>query len=385
MRISSMALGTSAIRAIGILGVALGGGLVWAGSAPVSSSLPPVFAYYIASYTTPSVSGAWSGWFEVISRREIAAYEKTKEGREFLDSFRSRSDLRRSLKWYLPEDLSGIPEGEEARNLITSALTPIRSPYDSTNVEVIKAHLAEAVENGISGFIINWEGKGTQSDRAAHLILNNAPDGFNIALLYSFLPADGGAFQDDLMYLSQRYFTHTRYWKSGGYPVIILSASTTASFPPAEWIDLLRKSFQTIRFTLFGDTANPPGYADLFNGMVLTDLDAFVNNPTGVRKAYKDNVLALHSLNRAVCLPVYPGYLRYRAGRVLPPSVKRDVKRFAEDLSAAVSLRPDCIVVFSYNDWRSGTAIEPNRQESDAFLRALRDTLAPPRSSPALP
>jgi hypothetical protein len=380
-----MAVRAPSIRAIGIYLTILGGGLLWAGIQPARVPTPPVFAYYVAHYMTPTVSRTWSGWFEVISPREIAAYEKTPEGRGFLEQFLARPDLRRSLKWYLPEDLSGIAETEETRSLVTSALTPFRQPYDSSDVQLIKAHLAEASESGVSGFIVNWEGKGTHSDRAAHQLLNNAPENFSIVLLYSFVPADGDTFQSDLLYLRQKFFTHHNYWKVRDDPVVILSASTTAALPPTEWIDILRASSRTVRFALFGDTANPTGYADLFDGMIVTDLSGFVSNPAAFRRAYRNDVLTFRSVGRQVCLPVHPGYLRYRSGRVLVPFVDRDLKRFSEDLAAALALQPDCVVVFSYNDWRSGTAVEPSREEGDAYLKTLRDTLLPAETLPAKP
>ncbi|MHA2620427.1 MAG: hypothetical protein V2G42_01660 [bacterium JZ-2024 1] len=377
MRLSCLAGGTPAVRSV-ITGLALMASAVLAIRATSETSERiPIFAYYVAGYATPSVSGTWIGWFETISRREINHYQRSREGQEFLEEFYGRADLRRSLKWYLREDLASFNETEDIRSLVTSAISPIRIPYDSTNIRVIKEHIAEARENGISGFIINWEGRGTQSDKAAHLILNQAPPDFFIVLLYSFLPATGKAFQDDLFYLNQRFFFHENYYKVNQFPLIVLSASTVASFPPSDWIDILRETYRTTRFNLFGDTANPPGYVDLFNGLILTDLTGFLTDPLSFSKNFKENLVAFRSVGQEVCLPVYPGYLHYRAGRTLSPSVPRDAKRFARDLATALAVQPDCVIVFSYNDWRSGTAVEPSLEDGDRFLKAIRDTVFP--------
>ncbi|MCU0505484.1 MAG: glycoside hydrolase family 99-like domain-containing protein [Chloroflexi bacterium] len=289
--------------------------------------------------------------------------------------------------------------------------TPRLGTYDSADPEIGERHIATAREHGIDLFLLDfgWITPGSDIDRAARdgLLRASNVDRIDLALLYFPDPVvsptwgEGPArFRSDFAYMAAAYFSHPSYLRIDGRPVLVFNgltaywealgvAQTNALFaevkkkydlylvaglhPDADPANLVGSPFDALMLwgNMWGSLGDDPD---------LTYTYAQYST------AYRGYWTRWHDLavasGRQFVPSIYPGFdnaLAVAAFGQAHTVIGRDLAEFTSLTRFARQMATDPLamtLVFSWNDFSEGHAIEPSTGTGETYVDAVAAAFA---------
>lgn len=199
-----------------------------AAPAPRRPIPPGVAAFYYLWYGTPEVDGRWLHW-----DHEVLPH------------------WRENVRAQYPE-AHFVPPLD-----IHAPFYPARGPYSSRNATVVREHMSEMVDAGISVVVVSWWGRpdfpgthdtqGVQTDALVAQVLDEAAAA-GLGVAFHLEPYHGRSHltvRDDVVYLIDKYGSHPGLLRSvgdqaPGLPVFYVYDSYHTQ--PAQWAQVLGDS-----------------------------------------------------------------------------------------------------------------------------------------------
>jgi hypothetical protein len=283
----------------------------------------------------------------------------------------------------------------DGRRDLPASVTPLAGAYDSLTRSTVRRHLREADRAGLDGFVVNWwgpEGSGDLEDptvqrwldRGLELLLEEAPDEFDVAVHHSMLPNGGGddpesALVETLSTLLEEYATDPSWLTVDGRPVVfeysnVLHVLEEFADDEESWTRL-RERLRDRSHDPFvvGDTLHPT-YLEAFDGLYrfaatlplvegrdLTDLYVGASESCDAEGALFGGV-------------AHPGFddrsieetLHDREGSYHVP--RDDGATYGRTWDAVERSGADWALVNTFNQWYEGSAIEPSREHGFDYI-----------------
>lgn len=280
---------------------------------------------------------------------------------------------------------------------------PMVGLYDSSDPEVIGAHIEQSVRGGIDFWSVSWWGPGSKTDAIFKDAVLTHPDSHK--LKYAILYESTGRFGkfenpsydqwiSDLSYLRETYFDDPRYLKIEGRPVLFVYLSREYfRNRGAEALKQMREQFPEIYLVgddvFFGADAKgvtedtyKAEWAKSFDAVTAYDvygqsvgplggtqkaIDFIAGNYTFAKKEANSVGVAFMpaiapGYNDTAVRDGHPGRARYFTDR--EDSKEGDVFRAMINEVAKPNLDPLCgniLMVTSFNEWYEDSQIEPTR------------------------
>jgi hypothetical protein len=254
---------------------------------------------------------------------------------------------------------------------------PVLGAYDSHDPDLVAAHVNQACQIGITGFIVSWWGQGTFEDRAVSLLLDSALQcGLQITIYFETVP---GSIRDnalaDVLYLLQNYGSHPAWLRVGDQPVIFVYSRAISQIGLDGWQWVIDQTNQQYSggALFIGDRISSAA-AQVFDGI-------HTYNPTG-QTAHKTsgeirqwaqstfpNWIATAG-DRISCVTIIPGYDDSKLGRPEPRPItdRWDGETYRVLWEEAIAADPNWIVITSWNEWHEGSEIEPSIENGQREL-----------------
>ncbi len=293
--------------------------------------------------------------------------------------------------WYdQPED-TGV--GRHWGNVSTTQLEesqnyPLLGAYSSQNQTVLKYHLDQAMNHGVTCFASSWWGRDTYEDQTFQQLLENCGD-FKTCIYYEtnrdpcLTPE---AIADELNYIINRYGNHAGYLRIREKPVILVFNVAGENRDTGFW-DSIRD--QTEDCFLVGDFRDPC-FLPVFDGVhIYNELISEVHRET-TQWISKQNMLLPDTINefneetrkgyiicenRLTVGTVSPGYNDTKIrpdGAILPRNGNTTYQGYWENVLA---YSVDWVLITSWNEWHEATEIEPSRENGYSALRYTREMI----------
>ena len=237
--------------------------------------------------------------------------------------------------WYLP--INGWGNG--LTSVPADAPRPLVGPYDSSDTDVIATQIKQMEDAGFDFALVHIVFNGPRTWTNAHIFMDRlSGHRLKAAIVLDGLYPEPNASRIMWVKKVKDEFTNdSHYLRLNGQPLIVIfSAQLTFDVPGV----IMRNIYWTSRYTPHDNSFNPsneleprdwafwsPAPQPLTNGMV----------------------------------PIIPGYDDSRLGREHPMLHPRDNgKYYGEQWQRALSLHPDLIIVYGWNEYFEQTAIEPS-------------------------
>lgn len=291
--------------------------------------------------------------------------------------------------WYGTPQVSGQwmhQEGVDTARKVIADHThyAVGGPYDSADPAVIDRHLQQAHDAGIDTLVCSWWGPKDATDKAIRLLLRRAgAHSMKVCVLWEHLSPPGGAdgATADLSYLLGSITQHPSYLREGGKPVVFVYAGTSQGLSADQWSGLLNRSGAGgVRLIgvaqSAGDALLWDGFYDLNTTRPLAGLS--LAECARVQSESFQTPLGLARRFGGIAVEtVKPGVDDRRASPPGVPQAGTFVDRRGGQLYAALweqALRdgPDWVLIDSFNQWHTGTEIEPSVELGDQYLTLTR-------------
>lgn len=286
-----------------------------------------------------------------------------------------------SQRWYHWKNVDAAK-----KHIDESTDYPALGPYDSHDPKVIEAHLRQAKQAGLTGFIVSWWTKGDFHDRGIPLMLDAArKHGMKITVYYETVPprdnptVEGAV--DDLLYLVGKYGTHPAWLKLHDKPVIFIYGRAVGQLKLDGW-----------ERVMMAFAAKNPGGAVFIGDQISTRAARIFDgihtyNPTGLTqgrsvdeirtwaKATFPEWIKLAGPDRIACITIIPGYDDSVQPSRKPPrpiTDRHQGETYRIMWQEAIAANPDWILVTSWNEWHEGSEIEPSLELGDRELKTTR-------------
>jgi glycoprotein endo-alpha-1,2-mannosidase len=223
---------------------------------------------------------------------------------------------------------------------IASDFYPMRGPYSSSDLRVLRAQLREISAAGIDTLVVSWWGRG-DDESLTRITAEAGRYALRVAVHLEPYPGRSAArVATDLLHLRAHGITD----------VYVYDATRT---PAAEWATVLTP---TPGLRVFANTGLP-GFAKAGGFDGLYTYDAYLYDGTSFPR-----VCASARKLGLLCAPsVGPGYDARRATGDERVRERRGGVRYDAMWRRAIAARADVVTVTSYNEWHEGTQIEPAR------------------------
>ena len=281
-----------------------------------------------------------------------------------------------------------LPNG---RRDIASVFYPLIGPYDGRDRAVLEYHLLTAQAAGIDGFVADWYGPGTYSDRVfAEMV--QAAERYNMKVAIcleekSFFPGYSQAkTRADVLDVMQKQIRHVldQYAASDAY---------------------LRHNGEPVFFIFNGYGSGPVGSMNLSPEEVANVLGRFTNEPILLVRGYFNEAYAgiargsyLWCDDAKTRAQFYDGAMASRqhgqldfvVGVASPgfndtgvngwgngPRVtdRRGTREYEDNWAEILKRQPDAVQIATWNDFEEGTTVEPTEDYGFNFL-TLTEKLA---------
>ena len=305
----------------------------------------------------------------------------------------------RSGRW-LHQDGVDVPH----RRIASHVHYPAAGPYDSRDPALIERHLRQAKAAGIDTLVCSWWGRDDPTDAAIRLLCQKAPlQGMEVAVLWERASrrADAAAAAADLAYLQDTFAAQPTYLREGGKPVIFVYAGICGSLKPDQWAGVMAQANRRTKsgVLLVGDVGPQPTLSDLLLWDGLYNLGHTLQE---AGRTPEESAQLLHESSRASIFfarqagrisieTVAPGYDDRQLGQgqrppgpsgrpgvatgktapAPPPGTvvdRQDGRLWVALWEQALRDKPDWVLVNSFNQWHSGTEIEPSAELGDRYL-----------------
>jgi hypothetical protein len=281
--------------------------------------------------------------------------------------------------WYELSDWSG------GKPIASSNVNP--TPYSSNDPTVIDRHIQQAREAGIDGFIVSWQGMGSEADQNLDDLIARLPEGFSFALYLEILNPGWSSIDEvvsQIDYGLDRYASSEHYMRIGGRPAVYAFATRHVLQWPgggihpshlAVWTKILARLKQLGHepFLIGEGRHHTADNYSVFSGMHAYGTEdpsttfAFNRQRSLIARSFA----AIHGGQRRVYgASVIPGYDdRHIVGRdPIYHFPRRDGVLYAEQWAAASQTASDQALVVSFNEWPETSNIEPNEEWGEQHL-----------------
>ncbi len=321
--------------------------------------------------------------------------EKVKiDVQDFLKTRRNRSQsgpgLRKVLTFYY--SWYGKPENHgrwihwgkvkpEEHDISESTHYPAIGAYDSHDPETIDYHIQLAKDHGVDAFICTWWGQGRFDDRAFEKILERAKEkDFAATIYWETVPGEGSArianAANDLVYVLEKYSSHSAFLKLHGKPVIFVYGRVMNQISMDEWpaiITLAQERFGE-DFLLIADGYRDE-YARLFDGIHTYNICGRVQGKSVDelrafgRQSFTEAVEIARKNAKLSCITIIPGY---DDRKIRTPGInaqRLDGETYRVLWEEAIVADPDWVLITSWNEWHEGSEIEPSWEDGDRYIK----------------
>lgn len=261
---------------------------------------------------------------------------------------------------------------------------PADGPYDSADPTLIDRHLKEVQEAGIDTLVCSWWGPGDYSDKAIRLLLERAAKTpVTICVLWERLTPNNqnNAPEQNMSYILQNFGKQPAYFRHEGKPVVFAFKDVCTHLNQGSWVEF-RERIQD-RY--------PPGLVLVGEGtdqvrglqwngaytlgVTPTMFDADGKRVTQMKTSTDEQAITIaENMDKISIITVFPGYDDLKPNQTLhlPGFIRvpRDHGKLYDALwHEAIDLRPDWVLINSFNQWHAGTEIEPSLELGDAYLK----------------
>jgi len=302
--------------------------------------------------------------------------------------------------WYGTPEVSGRwmhYQGVDTERKTIANFThyPSIGPFDSRDPKVVARHMELAKRAGIDGFIVSWWGKGSFSDRAMSVILDEAAKrGIEISVYYerTHRPGDPKAAVGDLLYILKSYGSHKAFQKLNKKPVIFIYGRAMGQLEKSRWASVLA---EVNRAYPGGFVAIADGFsrtwARIFDGIHIYNCAGFLaKGPLDealntVEKRYSDAIALAENFARISAVTVIPGYDDTKIRRPGLKVERLDGRLYKQMWDMAIKLDPDWVLITSFNEWHEGSEIDTSLEYGDLYIELTRRYSSLFKSSPRRP
>lgn len=234
-----------------------------------------------------------------------------------------------------------------------SRFEPTLGYYQSSDREVIEAHIQQMLHGGIEAGIASWWGPGDQTDVVVPELLEAAADTTFRWALYvedeGYGDPSPDAIAADLRYIQDRYATQPAYLRIDGRPVIFVYNDVNDDCAMAErW-----RAGNVINAFIVLKLA--PGWSDACYG-VPDDWHQYAPGLAYISR-------------RSDFVTISPGF--WRAAGEDAPRLERNLVIWHRNIRSMVATKPPWELITSFNEWGEGTSVESSTAWGMDYLTAL--------------
>lgn len=286
--------------------------------------------------------------------------------------------------WYATQPVSG-----ETRKLRVAdgrvqnfAHQPAAGPYDSSDEDVIRRHVTQMKAAGIDVICCYWPGPDTFEGRVVKKLLPIArAEGLRVCLqIDDGRVVSAAIFQADMAAWMKSFAAEEAYLKVEGRPVVFLGYSILNRYSLQEWDNIFEgaekeggpgviaigRGVTPVEIAVFSGT-------NLTAGISWSDGQQALSIARSARDWAMERVVAVREHGRLAIVQAQPGF---------------DVRHFSKDSSpidragggfykalwdTAQDIDADWVLIDSFNQWETGTEIEPSREFGDAYLKSTAE------------
>ncbi len=255
---------------------------------------------------------------------------------------------------------------------------PASGPYDSLDPAVVARQAGQAADNGITGFVASWWGRGDRTDQQLTMLLEAAAARKLSVSAYIEKATSADALAADILYMHQKHIGNASWLRLDGKPVLFLFDRVIQTIGPDGWKAARAKVEEAAPGAiLFAGTANSldeiKARKSLFDILHIYSLQfeaAKHADSEDWRSAFYTGWVKAQAGRKATTATVMPGFDDSRLPeRDKPVIVDRgDGGPYARLWQAAIAARPDWVLIVSFNEWHEGSQIEPSREYGDRAL-----------------
>jgi hypothetical protein len=265
------------------------------------------------------------------------------------------------------------------------------APYASANREAMTRQIDQAQGAGIDAFVVNWWGKGNQTEKNLKALLDlAAPKGFRVAVDFDLnSPHMGGtaSYAENLRHLHQVHAAHPAYLRYQGRPVVFFY--NVSRLPVGTWRSL-RDQADPQRLALWIAEGTDLKYQSVFDGHHLYSI-TWPNRiaPGQTLPKWGDRVRKYnreHGTSKLWVATVMPGYDDRKVRPNSGFARSRDGGDYYRQCwKAAMASKPQWVIVNSFNEWPEGSYIEPSQAYGTLYLDLTREWAARFKSAEQVP
>ena len=263
---------------------------------------------------------------------------------------------------------------------------PAAGPYDSTDEAVVRRQLHQMREAGIDVVACAWPGPKSFEDRAMRKLLPLArAEGLRVCLSLDGVRVESALeLRTKLTAWIRDVCADPAYLRVDGKPVLFLGYQLQEKLSHQEWADL----FEAL------DRSSSPGIFTVIPGFTPQDSMLFSGTDLNAHNSWEPNSppLAIARNAREMMVRGMTSVRRYgrvAVARVSPGFDARHMYKDADQLidraggayyralwDAAQEVGVDWVLVDSFNQWETGSEIEPSREYGDTYLKLTAEGAA---------
>lgn len=255
-------------------------------------------------------------------------------------------------------------------------------PYTSASREAIAGHVDQARGAGIDALVLNWWGRGNQTEKNLKTLLDVAAEkGLRVAVdfdINSPFMHGVGSYGENLRHLHNVHAAHPAYLRYQGRPVVFFY--NVSRLPVSTWRSL-RDQADPGRQALWIAEGTDLAYQAVFDGHHLYSI-TWPNRipPSQTLASWGNRVRKYnrqHGSAKLWVATVMPGYddRKVRPGSGFHRS-RDGGDYYRQCWQAAIASRPQWVIINSFNEWPEGTYVEPSRAHGSLYLDLTREWVA---------
>jgi hypothetical protein len=253
------------------------------------------------------------------------------------------------------------------------------TPYVSANREAMARQIDQAKGAGIDAFVLNWWGKGNQTEKNLRSLLDIAAQkGFRVAVDFDInSPFMGGvgSYAENLRHLHSVHAGHSAYLRYQGRPVVFFY--NVSRYPVATW-QRLRDQVDPGRQALWIAEGTDIGYQSVFDGHHLYSITWPNRTPPSQTLPKWGNRIRKYNREQGTSklwiATVMPGYddRKVRPGNGFARS-RDGGEYYRQCWQAAIASKAQWVIINSFNEWPEGSYIEPSQAYGNRYLDLTRE------------
>jgi hypothetical protein len=234
---------------------------------------------------------------------------------------------------------------------------------------------------GIDVPIVSWWGPGDRTDQAMPIILDRASKhGRKVTVYFERVrgrsPSAASA-AADLIHLAKAYAAHPSWLRVGRRPVLVLYGRVMGQLGELGWVRALERARAASGVDWFavadGIRSSQGG---LFDGIhAYNTMDLYRERPedewAGVARGHMEAAIRFaRPFGHIACATIVPGYDDTKIRKPGARLARAAGRLYETQWRVALEMRPDWILITSFNEWHEGSEIEPSSELGDRYLRA---------------